>query len=274
MKQRTNMALVLLGFLTGAVLSGPASQAMAGLMANPSSQSFYLEDRMIDLDAYSINGSNYVKLRDVGQAMGFGVDYDAGTNSVIISPDKPYAEEVKSDSSITIPQDGSRYAPQAGDVILCDDGTSYTITDVSRYDKNYFASGPVGELPASTCDWSQFDQPDLPEAEARRFNDPDGDYLFVRNLYELQRMLYTLYNAMGMNTKTWANGKAVLRSDGTPWVHIHLSMPEGRSVMGFWPWKAERVTDLFESCPAGDYYLDCWDVYRNGVFQRTEHQIS
>ena len=40
MKQRPNMALVLLGFLTGAVLSGPASQAMAGLMANPSSQSF------------------------------------------------------------------------------------------------------------------------------------------------------------------------------------------------------------------------------------------
>ena len=55
MKQRTNIALVLLGFLTGAVLSGPASQAMAGLMANPSSQSFYLEDRMIDLEAYSIN---------------------------------------------------------------------------------------------------------------------------------------------------------------------------------------------------------------------------
>ena len=117
------------------------------------------------------------------------------------------------------------------------------------------------------------DQPDLPEAEARRFNDPDGDYLFVRNLYELHRMLYTLYNAMGTNTKTWANGEAVLRSDGTPWVHIHLAMPEGRSVMGFWPWRTERVTDLFESCPAGDYYLDCWDVYRNGVFQRTEYQI-
>ena len=65
----------------------------------------------------------------------------------------------------------------------------------------------------------------------------------------------------------------MLRSDGTPWVHIHLSMPEGRSVMGFWPWKSERVTDLFASCPAGDYYLDCWDVYRNGVFQRTEYQI-
>ena len=87
-------------------------------------------------------------------------------------------------------------------------------------------------------------------------------------------MLYTLYNAMGSNTKTWTNGEAALRSDGTPWVHIHLSMPEGRSVMGFWPWRTERVTDLFESCPAGDYYLDCWDVYMNGVFQRTEYKIA
>ena len=273
MKQRPNMALVLLGFLTGAVLSGPASQAMAGLMANPSSQSFYLEDRMIDLEAYSINGSNYVKLRDVGQAMDFGVDYDAGTNSVIISPDKPYAEEVKSDSSITIPQDGSRYAPQAGDVILCDDGTSYTITDVSRYDKNYFASGPVGELPASTCDWSEFDQPELPKAEARHFNVEGVDYLFVRNLYETRRMLYTLYNAMGANSSTWQNGQAVRRSDGTPWLHIQLTMPEGESVPGFWPWKPEVVTKALDACPCGDWHLEVWDVYADGVFQRTEYKI-
>ena len=45
------------------------------------------------------------------------------------------------DGSINIPSDGSRYVPQAGDVIRCDDGSNYTITDVSRYDKNMFASG-------------------------------------------------------------------------------------------------------------------------------------
>ena len=81
----------------------------------------------------------------------------------------------------------------------CDDGTGYTITDVSRYDKNYFASGPVGPLPEPTCDRSQFDQPELPKAEARHFNVEGTDYLFVRNLYETRRMLYTLYNIMGEN---------------------------------------------------------------------------
>lgn len=37
------------------------------------------------------------------------------------------------DGSINVPSDGSRYVPQAGDVIRCDDGTNYTITDVRRY---------------------------------------------------------------------------------------------------------------------------------------------
>lgn len=64
-------------------------------MANPSSQQFYVNEQRVRLEAYEINGSNYVKLRDIGQAVGFGIAYDAGTNSVIISPDQPCTEEVK-----------------------------------------------------------------------------------------------------------------------------------------------------------------------------------
>ena len=266
MSRRKEMALLAAGIVTGAAVFGGGT-ALASLAAQPSAQRFYLNGQRIALEAYAINGSNYVKLRDIGQAVGFGVTYDAATNSVTIHPNQSCEKEMSTYQEV------KQNIPKAGDVIHCDDGTSYTITDVSRYDKSAFASGPAGPLPEPVCDWAQFDQPVLPEAEVRRFNDPDGDYLFVRNLYELQRMLYTLYNAMGSNAKTWTDGEAVLRSDGTPWVHIHLTMSEGRSVMGFWPWKAERVTDLFESCPAGDYYLDCWDVYRNGVFQRTEYQI-
>ena len=55
------------------------------------------------------------------------------------------------DGSINVPSDGSRYVPQAGDVIRCDDGTNYTITDVRRYDANMFASGPLPELTEPTC---------------------------------------------------------------------------------------------------------------------------
>ena len=99
------------------------------------------------------------------------------------------------------------------------------------------------------------------------------DYLFVRNLYETRRMLYTLYNAMGANSSTWQNGQAVRRSDGTPWLHIQLTMPESESVPGFWPWKPEVVTKALDACPCGDWHLEVWDVYADGVFQRTEYKI-
>lgn len=209
MLRRKEIALVTAGILAGIAVSGPATQAAAGLMANPSSQRFYVNEQRINLEAYEIGGSNYVKLRYIGQAAGFGITYDAVTNTVCIHPDKSYEPEVtaptsaapaisqtspsaqskNADGSINVPQDGSQYVPQAGDVIRCDDGTNYTITDVSWYDKNYFADGPVGPLPTTT---SQFDQPELPKAEVRRFNDPDGDYIFIRNLHETRRMLYSL----------------------------------------------------------------------------------
>ena len=81
------------GVVTGAVLFGGTAAYAAGLTANPSSQQFYLNGQRISLEAYEINGNNYVKLRDIGQAMDFGVTYDTATNSVHISPNSPYAPE-------------------------------------------------------------------------------------------------------------------------------------------------------------------------------------
>lgn len=88
-------ALLMAGVLTGILVSAPAAQAAAQLLATPSSQTFYLDDQRIELTAYEIGGNNYIKLRDVGRAVDFGVDYDAAANAVHISPDKPYVEEVK-----------------------------------------------------------------------------------------------------------------------------------------------------------------------------------
>lgn len=177
------------------------------------------------------------------------------------------------DGSINLPSDGSRYVPQAGDVIRCDDGTNYTITDVSRYDKNMFASGPVGELPKPTCDWSLLEQPELPEAEARHYTSTNGDCLYIRNLYETRRMLYTLYNAIGANPETWEDGAPKLTSKGNQLVHINLSIPDDYTCQMFWPWRESEIVNLFNSVPPGTYSMQVWDVYYDGIFQRTEYQI-
>ena len=34
-----------------------------------------------------------------------------------------------------------------------------------------------------------------------------------------------------------------------------------------------EIIDLFNSCPPGTYRMEAWDVYKDGIFQRTEYNI-
>lgn len=177
------------------------------------------------------------------------------------------------DGSLNLPSDGSQYVPQVGDVIRCDDGSNYTVTDVSRWDKNMFASGPLGPLPEPSCDWSLLEQPEFPQVEVRRFRNETGDHLRIRNLYETRRMLYTLYNAIGNNPETWENGAPRLTSKGNQLVHINLNIPDDLTYQMFWPWRASEIENLFNSVPPGTYSMQAWDVYKDGKFLQTEYQI-
>lgn len=94
MGRRKNALLVVASMLIGATISGPAAHAAAEYFtAVRSTQTFYLDDRQIELEAYAINGNNYVKLRDVGQAVNFNVTYDGAANSVHIATDEVYSED-------------------------------------------------------------------------------------------------------------------------------------------------------------------------------------
>ena len=81
------------GMLMGAALFGGGTAYAAGLMAEPSSQTFFVDGKQVYLQAYAIGGNNYVKLRDVGQAVNFNVTYDGATNSVQIATNEPYSED-------------------------------------------------------------------------------------------------------------------------------------------------------------------------------------
>ncbi len=272
-------ALVMTGVLIGASLPSAVMAAEDYLKATPSTQEFFVDGRQVELEAYAIGGHNYVRLRDVGRLVDFGVGYDSATNSVQISTAAPYQEEApaaaaSTDGTVTLPTDGSQYIPKVGDVVCCDDCYEYAITDVSRWDANAFANGPLGDLPAPACDWSLLDQPMLPDMEVRHYTINGEEYMFIRNLYETRRMLYTLYNAIGANEQTWRDGAPVLRKDGAQLVRIELSIPKGSNPQAFWPWKPERLTEVFNSCPPGTYQMEAWDVYKNGVFQKTEYDLK
>ena len=270
---RRSFLSVLAGMLIGAtMLGGGAYAAASGILAERSPHPVTVNGQPVEIEAYLIEGHNYYQLQDLGELLGFDVVWDGAAGTVrITTPDAPAAES--SAGTVLLPSDGSRYIPQAGDVIRCDDGTNYTITDVSRWDKNMFAAGPVGDLPEPTCDWSLLPQPELPAPEARHYSINGREYLFVRNLYETRRMLYTLYNAIGDNPETWQNGAPALHPSGNPKVKINLSIADDLNPQVFWPWRESEIVNLFNSCPPGTYSMEAWDVYKDGVFQRTEYNI-
>lgn len=270
MSQRKNAVLLLTGVLVGTAIASPiAHAAVEGLTATPSAQTFYVDGQKVNLTAYAVAGNNYVQLRELGKLVGFHVDYRSSDNSVRIST----GTAVPMAGMTAIPTDGSRYVPKAGDVITCEDGSEYTITDVSRWDKSAFASGPVGDLPEPTCDWSSFPEVELPEVEARRHDIDGEDYLFLRNLYESRRMQYTIQNLAGNHPDTSVDGRLKYGSKGTPSVRIRLTIDEDRAPQAFWPWRESELERLFQSCPPGTYLMEAWDVYKDGVFQRTEYNI-
>ena len=66
-----------LGMIVGGLLCGTTAAAADYLTARPTTQTFYLSGQSIQFEAYEIHGNNFVKLRDIGQAVDFGVTYDA-----------------------------------------------------------------------------------------------------------------------------------------------------------------------------------------------------
>ncbi|MFG6350620.1 MAG: copper amine oxidase N-terminal domain-containing protein [Oscillospiraceae bacterium] len=84
-----------LGMIVGGLLFSTTAAAADYLTATVSTQRFYLNGQPVQFEAYAIHGNNFVKLRDIGQAVDFGVTYDGTTNSVYIDPNSHYEQEVQ-----------------------------------------------------------------------------------------------------------------------------------------------------------------------------------
>ena len=94
---------MLTGLLIGAVLTGGSAAVAAGIMAERSHHRIVVDGKEAQMEAYVINGSNYVRLRDVGKTVGFEVYWDADTKCVQIESDKPYTGEAPVKSAATKP---------------------------------------------------------------------------------------------------------------------------------------------------------------------------
>ena len=169
MKKGTAITFAI-GVLTGLALCGPAAQAADCLTACPTTQTFYVDGRQVQFEAYQIHGNNFIKLRDIGKAVDFGVDYDAATNSVYIAPNSPYIEEVTTPAPTTpSPQAVTEESVQAALAVLKERyptgtvyPTPYRSTSNGPYSRGIHCSGwatlcsdaAFGSLP-----WRRIEQP-------------------------------------------------------------------------------------------------------------------
>ena len=64
------------------------------LTVKPSTSDVYVDGTQVDIKAYNINGSNYFKLRDLGESTMFNIGWDGARNSILIDTKGELVEPV------------------------------------------------------------------------------------------------------------------------------------------------------------------------------------
>ena len=81
---KRNITAMVMGMVIGAAL---VSEDAAGIVAEPMWQKIYVDGQQVYMTACNIAGNNFVRLRDIGQQVGFNVYWSDG---VQIDTDAPY----------------------------------------------------------------------------------------------------------------------------------------------------------------------------------------
>ena len=175
MMSKTKNALFMgIGILAGLALSGPATQAAtAALTASPTSQTFYVNGQRVEFEAYEIHGNNFVKLRDIGQAVDFGVTYDAAADSVYIDPNARYHEETLEPEPTPTPSATGEYAISAD---------HWSREDFSRQANPAVFTGVYDRALYNTIRQTMVDGGEVGDSPAYTMVGPWEDYSAVKNL--------------------------------------------------------------------------------------------
>ena len=138
------------GFLAGALVFGStAAFAVQGVTALPSENRIVIDGAEVPLSAYIIEDSNYVRLRDIADTLGFRVEYDGDTNTVTVDT-----------SLIIIGEAWSGEAPPEvgttpGDILIKTITRNITLYDKAAINANYTeaykAIAPHTRI--GTCAW-------------------------------------------------------------------------------------------------------------------------
>ena len=185
MSRKRDVLCMGIGILAGITLYGPAAQAATEVLtATRSTQPIYVDGAQVSMTAYSINGSNYVKLQDVGKAVGFEVYWDG--SAVQIVSNQLYTGKVPASQTASPEQQPTteltEESVQAAIRALRD--TYPTNTWYGAFYRSY-SDGPYGAAPSNCAGWATLCSDaafgDLPW---QRINDPRWEDIRPGDLIE------------------------------------------------------------------------------------------
>ncbi|MGM9524635.1 MAG: hypothetical protein ACI3U1_00035 [Peptococcaceae bacterium] len=289
----------LTGFLCGAVLAGCTGAYAAGILAEPSAQKVYVNGNQAAINGYLINGSNYFRLRDLGDEMGFAVDYDSATDSVRIRAGEG-TEETKTtakaktklaDVSVRYGADGrplfyqvqpeqqiygtgnvskaeNPYAADEYDGVMeiraCLPGTPFPSEPLGAinpmWDESYYAIRMPDPVPCYTHI--------LPGAKSTFLDlevagEAESREMYVFNAHETQRIIDELYNTFLAHPECYTDGK------------LNCTVRVGLTASGFdgnffYPYQAHCVEQTVGGRNV-EYMVYALDTYVDGVFMGTKY---
>ena len=88
--KKHNLLYLMAGILIGALTFGGFSAMAAAINATYSNQPIIVNGKSSQVTAYNIDGSNYLKLRDMAAAIDMGVWWNEGTNTIYIETNRKY----------------------------------------------------------------------------------------------------------------------------------------------------------------------------------------
>lgn len=94
-------------------------------------------------------------------------------------------------------------------------------------------------------------EPKTEEPETIHYADMSGDYLFIQNLSETERMANSLRDYLGDDS-----------------IQIQTSVPEDAVCYAKSTWDPERAAALLGG---KDCCVEAWDIFKNGEFQKTSY---
>lgn len=83
---KKEILLMTTGIFVGTVLCHGGGAAAARTVAEPSWLPIFVNGKQVQMEAYNIHGNNFVKLRDIGQEVGFNVYWQDGVQVDSASP--------------------------------------------------------------------------------------------------------------------------------------------------------------------------------------------